>query len=249
MSKATSNLKAYLSMPERLQDLVEQSLVFMRSHPEHMLNFGYRYAIYTAIGSEYPSPPKTDIIGHKRRAYLYILTVQYVLPLWKTTWDHLAEFPRHVIQAASDILLKGITDATHRWLEHNRSPHLYRIRPNEFPMLPTNEHKWNYVLGQLWGDMEYLASVIEQESELPPTVVGFGAVKALSVTLFDEDYPYSKPDFLITEEVTDWYGWDSAYYAMMAISRWRSKGSDKFKRKAFWEWWLLDAIPHAYSRF
>jgi hypothetical protein len=253
VSKATSNLKAYLSMPERLQHLVEQSLLFMRNHPEHMLNFGYRYAIYAAMGSEYPSRPKTDIIGHKRRAYLNILTAQYGLPAWDASlarnesWKSWTGFPQDFLEASQDILFQGISIASKKWLDEKRSPHIRLASAHPRFVISSEEDRWgpNCSIHLL----DACPSTVDKEDSYVLGGIGTCAIKALDITLFDDEYLYQETDLSITEDITDYYGWDSAYYMMCAVSFWHSDYSDKHKRKAFWEWWLLDAIPHAYSRF
>lgn len=252
MRKAKANLKIYLALPERLRDLIEQSLAFMRTHPEHMLNFGYRYAIYAAIGSEYPSRPKVDVIGHQRRTYLNILTAEYGLPAWDISlaknplWKPLTRLPQDLIEAAKDILFEGITTATYKWIEQKRSPHLSRKLDSRKVEITNDEDRWRYMFSIHVFDNFHTDDL---EDIYALTGVGGSVIKALRVALWDDDYTYEQRDFLITEAITDLYGWDSAYYMMCVFSFWLSDHSDKHKRKAFWEWWLLDAIPQAYNRF
>ena len=92
-----------MSLPKVLEDCIQKALTAVRQHPNHVLNLGYRTAIWAMLGSfDRHSHPSTDA-GHRRRTLLAIESARRVLPIWEQRWPEDCK-PHDAIQAAIQLL-------------------------------------------------------------------------------------------------------------------------------------------------
>jgi hypothetical protein len=100
--------------------------------------------------------------------------------------------------------------------------------------------------GEFWTYMDNLASKFEDSR---PVMVGYSAAKALLTALFDEKFDPFHIDYDLTDADVDPYDSDAAFAAAVAYadgSIWNPDSSST-KRREFWEWWLSEAVPTAWS--
>jgi hypothetical protein len=94
----------------------------------------------------------------------------------------------------------------------------------------------------------YIMEGLEYE---PAIMVGYSAVKTLSVAMWDERFDPTNIDYNLTNADLDSDYTDVALLASCAYadgSIWE-EGSSKEKRLEFWKWWLTKAVPAAWSAF
>lgn len=99
---------------------------------------------------------------------------------------------------------------------------------------------------QFWTWIEQSIGAYEDKI---PVYVGASAVKALFVALQDEQFEYTDINFQRTDADVDVYDLDASYFAAAAYANgsiWEPE-SDSAKRRKFWEWWLNEAVPSAWS--
>jgi hypothetical protein len=81
--------------------------------------------------------------------------------------------------------------------------------------------------------------------------VGYSAAQALGVALYDEFFDSTQVNYTLIDSDIDEHEQDTAFYAACAAAGgpiW-SPNTDSIKRRAFWEWWLMDAVPTAWEAF
>ncbi len=92
-----------MSLPKILENSIQNALNVVYEHPNHVLNLGYRAAIWGALGSlDRHSHPSTDA-GHRRRTLLAIKSARRVLPIWEKRWPE-EKWPQDAIQASVQLL-------------------------------------------------------------------------------------------------------------------------------------------------
>ncbi len=99
------------------------------------------------------------------------------------------------------------------------------------------------VLGYTWGQLESLAG------DDMRCLAGFAAFQALYRALNDVGFDSDHIDADLTDERVGIYGMDAGLLAASAAAGgypWMT-ASDPNERLAFWEWWLLEAVPQAWE--
>lgn len=94
----------------------------------------------------------------------------------------------------------------------------------------------------------WLEQSIGEYEDKTPLYVGASAVKALFVALQDEKFDPTDINFQRTDADVDVYDLDASYFAAAAYAHgsiWEPQ-ADPAKRRAFWEWWLNEAVPNAW---
>jgi len=78
--------------------------------------------------------------------------------------------------------------------------------------------------------------------------VGFAAINAVVVALFDEETEELDDDGnVILDQDLDLFTWDTSFYAAAAYSENEPEENKIQKRREFWLWYLNDAVPLAYQ--
>jgi hypothetical protein len=78
--------------------------------------------------------------------------------------------------------------------------------------------------------------------------VGFAAINAVVVALFDEETEELDDDGnVILDQDLDPFTWDTSFYAAAAYSENEPEENKIQKRREFWLWYLNDAVPLAYQ--
>src|SRR5262249_9428854 len=186
--------------------------------PDHDLNLGYRQAIFWEFGPYRFAPRNTDLSGHLRRVNLAVITVEQVLPLWKKCWPD-DPLPATVLKESLQVL-------------------------NERPGKSTVLRKIN----RYWDQVENLMN----ETNNIVGAVGFAAIRTLSLALTDGFTTGLEIDFNrrdsheFTSNNTEFYA-AAAYAGGPVYSIRAAPESDANKREGFWQWWLGQAVPTAWS--
>src|SRR5687768_6968006 len=104
-------------------------------------------------------------------------------------------YPQDLLQAARDILVEGMATATHKWIDQKRSPHLVALKHHPRRIINNDADKWLGIFSL--HDFDGLSASPNEEDTYVLQGAGAGAVKALQVTLADDDYLYEEIDFSI----------------------------------------------------
>jgi hypothetical protein len=224
-----------MSIPQTMTERVAIALAVMRKHPYHNLSWNHRHAIYQAF--------KVDPVGQQARIWLDILTTHYVLPQWEAIrqseiWEDYDE-PKTMVQLAEDVLMGKTAPSVGREMALH------------------------------WSEVSDLSG----ETLDSPYYNAWCVFKAALTTVwlavgwdcFENPDPESVPT---TDHISEWVYGDTAEMAMLAyvggtwtpVEGWttgfeeqggewdRETPEAQARRQAFWEWWLLEAIPQAWEQ-
>jgi hypothetical protein len=210
-------------VPAALQEQLDMALNEVRTDPEHALSPARRYAIYQAIG------PNNDARAVRVRGYLAVAAARRVLDLWERwakpqeeDWD--AEVPARLI-TMSERVLSGAGDAA---------------------AFTKDASDYWYVAGNVLDDaVEYGNVPFEAAFAFNAAVICANETPGAQLrgrvprTL---DRPDESENFIEGQR-------DTASAAVMAEAgaEWTGR-SDPEARLRFWEWWLLEAVPTAWTQ-
>lgn len=206
-----------MPLPDPLTQAISKAHAGMLAHLQHDLNLGYRHSIWTALGPKTGSSANSSNPGFRRRAILARLSAQYSLPIWDNTYPH-DDTPAVLLRKAAQIL-HGSLDQETAWNERNKC----------------------------WDRLIELGNESEQAQLV--SAVGLSAVQALTVALEDEKFASLHIDTTPTDAAIDPDEMDSSFFAAVAYASgatWNPK-SNAQKRQEFWNWWLTEAVPMAYT--
>lgn len=209
-----------MTLPLTLTDRIAAAQQALRRHPQGHLDPGYRHAIYAAFGPKSTALSSAAPAGRARRVRLGMLATQHVLPKWQALWPA-DDMPQRLVRAA-DELTSGMLD-----------PQVAR----EF---------WD----AMWARLEELMSEPAYQSATyqDPLSVGVSAAFTLSAALHDEQFDPARIDYALADTDTDVFSKDAAFWASTAYAGpiWEPT-TDPQQRRSFWEWWLTEAVPAAWS--
>jgi hypothetical protein len=212
------------ALPETLQELLQRAQAAVERHPQHDLNLGYRQAIGRACGPHRDSGLPGSVAAHRRRARLAILTVRRVLPLWEACFPG-DERSRRILEMAEGVL-RG------------------EILPED-----ADENA-----ARFWDDLDALQPEFGPEKAPMALAVGYAAASAL-VAAYGEAWDDLDVEEIDYESVDsrDFTCNDTAFYASIAYAGgpvWEilaRVSPDAERRRAFWTWWLTEAVPLAWE--
>ena len=218
-----------MALPTSAQALCDQLLELMRNDPDHHITPLQRHELLQILDvPDVPSP-----VLNRFRGWLGIMTARYVLPIWQATlpiWSEIPPdlpdnnlLPERLITLAESVVA-GTTDLQHAWQEANE--------------------QW-YIVGNI-GD-----SFTAFRDDIPLNVYYAcdAALRALYETL-NTDFLDQMPEHADSTDATLLDEWrDSASSAVVAYAGGGEvEPEDILKRRLFWEWWLQEALPAAWSR-
>ncbi len=222
-----------------LDQALTQARTALSQDPDGDLPLAARNALWLALGA-----PQEDEQGNptgagwRRRVRLSILTVQHLLPVWQQ--EHGDDpGPQNMLDLAEQVV-KGQADR-----DAARS---------------TSDDYWTML-----SDFGFP----EKKNEPPqvlPVCVGVAACRVVRTACVDyqmllrqaEEQKRSQAeaeegdvegDKEIEDGDRDAWGWDESFFAAMACSGgtpW-TPGSSTENRRAFWQWYLDQAVPEAYA--
>lgn len=243
-----------MSLPASLSDLLQASLQSMQNHPEYHLLPAQRYAIYLGFGDE------IDLSGERfnsnregkmlqvpfaQRVYgsLALISAKHVLPVWEDAIPAMLRFeddfpieqPFELLECCENVL---------------------ELQPGSIGnalMLLGYYHGWLGVVASEQRDgivsrsAEFAAKTIETALEAilgtRPFQDGINATSSNEVPTMSDDiaalacaaYCTIPISTAITQATIPW-----KYVSDSQI--------DLQKRREFWEWWLIEAIPAAWEQ-
>ncbi|RUT04272.1 hypothetical protein DSM106972_045000 [Dulcicalothrix desertica PCC 7102] len=158
-----------------------------------------------------------DEYGHRRRAMLALKTVRHVLPIWNKKFPY-DDRPGYILNLAEKTLAGTIS---------------VEVAENESE--------------RLWREMQQLG----YGGHGMVFTVGCAAVAALDTAIDDETFDPDDIDFNLTDN-EDTEGNDSSFFAACAYADgavWKTVSGEQnpIKRLEFWNWWLTQAVPAAWS--
>lgn len=222
-----------MTLPSALQSVIHRALDAMRTHSQHQLLPVYRLPIYQAIRGIYGTATPDRL-----RARLGIATARRVLPLWHAAMpfdppddesgvetnrlpDYFLELAEQACQANADLETIKYAVADYWYVVGNIGAEIF-LRPEA-----TN------------GPLFYACYALDT------------AYKALHETLGYELLGHSQQWERHTDDTLPRSVCDAASSAVIALSGGGEERSGPpvniEKRRAFWEWWLLEALPIACS--
>jgi hypothetical protein len=211
----------HLTIPQHVQDLINSGLEKVDADLRHHLNLGHREAIYWAFGPQRFALGNKDDSGYIRRMSLASQTILHILPIWETTWP---ENP--LIQQ----ILSKIQQTTN---------------------LHPDKHDRNVLDKEIHNLWLHVTELTDSTREIAG-VVGMAAVGVYSLAVWDGFTGEDEFD-LQRQDSDDFMTCDLHFYAAAAYANGPpypialASESDAEKRQTFWNWWLTQAVPEAWS--
>lgn len=221
-------------MPPLLTQRIDKALEEIRSHPEHRLEAKRRRMIYEAFGE------KSDLVAKRARGWLAVLTAQYVLPIGEKFLPN-EDIPRRLVTLAQRVL-EGTVDpqvASKREIVEGVD-----IQDWGYP----EESPWNVYIAGKTGDRALMETLGQD-----PFALGVVWIPDQNMTMFVSDarevhgVPMDQwSDEMLAENFGDTASAAAVAFACDPLSPTLKCDPDKFL--AFWEWWLIEAIPMAWEK-
>jgi len=216
-----------MALPEELHRLTVESLASMRMDPFHRLHPSRRLTIYQWLNNR-PENPEY----RKLRGWLGLLAARRVLPIWhelRPVWVHTTDrlpeggqLPDRLLSIARSIL-RGSIDLKRAWQETN----------------------------DLWYFMENMnGAVFVRRPEVPNKAyyAADACFKALHETFCVEFLQHAVELEWTSDEYLRDNERDAAACAVLAEAGGADAGTVELSRRlSFWEWWLTEAIPTAWT--
>jgi Immunity protein Imm5 len=222
-----------MSLPKHISTAVAFALNELHRHPDRLLSLERRRSIYTSFR-------QVDSSGQRARAQLDILTARYVLPYWQPLadrrWKSYDYMPEKMITLAEELLAGRVeTEAAYKVAgmgqemadltgELDTSPYYCSWTAFEAALLAL------FSTLAYSGMAAYDVDLSDAAEHDPLKDVAHWAVIAYAGGRW---YP------IVTED-------DNEYGEEAGIWDW-SYDEVRIRRQLFWEWWLREAIPTAWS--
>lgn len=213
-----------MSMPPYLYEAVQEAQAQVAADATHALDRPARLTIYAALGSRLDHITTGGESGWRHRALLDIQAAERVLPVWFTHAPRPGR-PQEEISLPQE------------WLQEARQA---------LTLPPLSDRELSYTVGFTWGQAEAISS---GESAGAFTCAAFAAQKALERALNDLGFDPEHANWDLTDDRTYLSYMDAAFLASCAAANgfpWDG-AADATQRRAFWTWWLTEAIPTAWS--
>jgi hypothetical protein len=232
-------------LSQHLSNFIKVSMDAVDSHPQHHLNLGYRWALYSAMGPRQDENINAvDELGHKRRTHLAIQTAKRVLPLWQEgplelPADNLRKFYNEI---------SGIT-----WNEERYQPAYLLQLANQIMLGLSPITKEDFMYAEsTFSYYDYFEYYYQEREDLRYMYAGTCAAQAFWVAVNDEIFD-GEIDFILTEDdlKDPTYKTEASFFASIAYAGgtiWNHKSNNQ-KRLEFWKWWLTEAMPAAWLAF
>lgn len=216
-----------MALPEELHRLSVEALASMRMDLQHRLAPARRLAIYRLLGENDAQPE-----FRKTRGWLGLLSARRVLPIWhelRPVWVHSpdrfpegGQLPDRLLSITRNIL-RGSMDLKRAWQETN----------------------------DLWHFMENRnRAVFVRRAEVPNKAyyAADASFRALHESFCVEFLQHTAELEWTSDEYIQDDERDAAACAVLAEAGGADAGPlDLSRRESFWEWWLTEAIPTAWT--
>lgn len=219
-------------LPSAIHDHINTCLGAMRQHPEHHLPPHLRLALYRALDTTLHPPPTLNII----RGQLALRTAQFVLPIWQQVLPIWPDIPDD-------------------WPDPNmRAQRLIATLEGLFTGVVTLEQAWDEANDQCYALSNLYEEFTEYRSEYPEsvTLAQYYACHTALLALFEalnQDLFARLPaqGYPTDDTLTDQFCDCAASAARAYVSDPNMRGGDIHRRRIFWEWWLMEAVPQAWE--
>jgi hypothetical protein len=219
---------ARVPLPPAVAERIDAALAAMRAHPQHHLTPHLHRAIYAAFG------PWSDPPACRAQAWLAILAAEHVLPIYRAEW------PREITPRPEDLITVA------RRLAEGA------LTREAGEVTEALEHGY-HAYGHLWvldiPDNVYLAVSAAYDALCEACALSEPLSDLTSVYLFAPHGQGLRGDAWSDEELAGSGSADAASSAAIALAcSPQNTPTDARKLRAFWEWWLTEAIPQAWRR-
>jgi hypothetical protein len=222
-------------MPTQLADRVSEALAALYRHPEQTLLDWYRYAVYDALLAD------AGRAGHTARAWIDVLSVQYVLfcwqpyarARWSTAWLQPIDLLRLAEQTLGGTVDPGVVQRQITRAQALSDVVGEQMTSLQYPAWCVFEAALR-ALQTAWASYSYGAITAVPSSALPGAIGLDDASRYAAIAIAGSLTPARSAP--ITQMVAS----DRAVAPADPAAQLRST--------FFWEWWLREAIPQACQR-
>lgn len=224
-----------------LQEAIRQAENALHLHPGGDLPLCYRRAIWRRFG-----PPMPIEMGYSlariRRTELAVTATEFVMPVWMAYWPE-DRTPRRILEEARGVVRTTI-DAAEAFRLHDR----WESEVEHKIFITECEARGKVFMSVSEARREEAA--YPRKPEVSAVNVAFSAVCALRAAIWDEFFEVDDGlELGINDDDLDVDQWDSSFVAATVYAGgaiWVERSNDD-KRRAFWEWWLREAVPQSYQ--
>lgn len=214
-----------MGMPTQLGSAIQAAQAALSNDPNSHLELRHRQPIMAAMGPKMDTSRTNGGGGYQRRTHLDLLTVRHVLPLWQALWPN-NHTPQDLLSQADG--LRGGTQA-------QRDAAYQDIR-----------ECWT-----VFNDF----NTEENPNDAKESMVLFAAIKTLCRATYDMSFDPALPpreikpgQFMLDGQIGP-LSREAAFDASVAAANglpWDPTSSPS-QRRAYWEWWLREAVPAAWN--
>ena len=221
---------ALVPMPASITARIAEALAALYRHPERALLPWYRYAIYVEL------TPDNHVEGQAARAWLDILAVRHVLFCWQPCaqgWPDTWLQPNQLLGLAEQLVQRA-ADRSHARAVVNRAQALADVAGEE----PISPHYCS------WCVYEAALRALRNAWGYNQLCAGHAAGGAAIST--DDACTYAA--IAVAGGTWQPLGVGVGTFGG-ARGRWDWQTQEaQLRRAVFWEWWLRDAVPAAWTR-
>jgi hypothetical protein len=206
-----------MTIPDELRSAIDEAERQLALHRHGALELAQRQRLRAALG-----PRQAFGIGHRRRTALATFCVRRILPEWERLRPE-DDFPHRLLSSAQSYLANHLERRAARALVGQGITH------------SDNVSYWGWKARD--RDMRRVALICH------------AAAAVLSFASGDDKPSRFEADTSMTDDRLDAYSWDTSYLVALFVARGHpgKAGEDVDRRRAFWRWYIHEAIPMAWS--
>jgi hypothetical protein len=201
---------------------LQKALDYVEQHPLHDLSLGHRFILYALLGPRADLPDSSDLTGYQRRSMLQLLSIQPIITLLEGDKDFILDITR-LIASAEDVIYGRV--------ERDEAIRQTQTVRDELVALPAQRPLPQLERGVIEAVLHMYGIALYDLTWKP---------HRLDPNLSDEDEE---------AEIEGYRDVAGLAAALVAGGHVWDENSDPQKRRAYWTWWLREAVVAAYNRF
>jgi hypothetical protein len=203
-----------------LQAIIHHGVASVEEDPDHDLSLSWRCTIYSKFGGRTKQGDGVQGMceGHWRRYAVGVMSAKKVLPIWEACFPN-DRSPHTCLELAHGYMSGQVPKAL---------------------CLQTREELWTHCDGMVYKYQTLMNKVL----------VGYCTAQIMRVAVYDDLWCEPGEAEGVDEANVDPEELDVAFCSASCYAggtKWDESSSTK-KRLEFWKWWLLEAVPAAWSK-
>jgi hypothetical protein len=226
-----------MRLPVHLQQLISAAREQVLHHPEHHLLPVNRLPIYAALEPAAGQDVRIQLV----RGRLAIATARYVFPIWQQALPIMGD-TKPAIDWRDWVQRYPLTDALPEWMLQQAEAVLHDTVDIE-TVCEDSGDLW-YVLSNFYDE------IVEGYTDAPEEAwfackAAYQALSEVTGGLEPLEIDPSLPPPVTDDDVENLDGAGAAMHAFAGVGL--ADPGRATRRRTFWEWWLMEAIPAAWD--